>query len=100
MTYFMCSYKTDSFYHQNETPSIGMVCMFSLKNPSYPEYVCVAPCGVMCIDINPSHPHMIVAGLVSGNVAVYNLQKRTNQPCHVSTAREGKHTDIVWQVSG
>ena len=44
------SFLPDNFYEQSEP---GMVCVFSLKNPSYPEFLCKAPCGVMCIDVNP-----------------------------------------------
>ena len=90
---------SDNFYEQdNETQ--GVVCVFSLKNPAYPEYLCTAPCGVLCVDIHPQHPHMLVAGLSNGNVAVYNLQKKTEgSPNYVSTARNGKHQDAVGQVS-
>ena len=31
-------------------------------------------------------------------VSVYNLQKNPNKPSYFSTARNGKHQDIVWQV--
>ena len=72
--------------------------LFSLKNPTYPEYVCNAPGEVMCVDIHPKHPHIIVVGLVRGNVAVYNLQSKENNPSHISTNRNGKHKDIVWKV--
>ena len=51
------------------------------------------------MDIHPHHPHMLVAGLSTGNVAVYNLQKNTEGlPSYSSTARNGKHQDAVWQV--
>ena len=40
----------DNFYEQTEP---GVVCVFSLKNPSYPEFLCQAPCGVMCLDFHP-----------------------------------------------
>ena len=72
--------------------------MFTLKNPVYPEYTCIAPSGVMCIDFHPRRQHMIVAGLVCGNVAVFNLQLDTQTPSHISSPKNGKHTDIVWQV--
>ena len=93
-----------------------MVCVFSLKNPSYPEFLCHAPCGVMCLDFHPEvrlylcvyehnrnnvtsqHPHMLVVGLYDGNIAVYNLQKNTGTPSYQSDAKNGKHRDIVWQV--
>ena len=89
---------TDNFAHQDDN-SYGIVSLFSLKNPSYPEYICIAPCQVMCVDIHPSHPHMILAGLVRGHVAVYNLQIKSQYPSHISTTLNGKHRDIVWQVS-
>jgi hypothetical protein len=31
----------------------GVVCVFSLKNPSYPEYLCQAGSGVTAVDIHP-----------------------------------------------
>ena len=86
---------SDNFYEQSEP---GVVCVFSLKNPSYPEFLCHAPCGVMCLDFHPEHPHMLVVGLYDGNIAVYNLQKNTGSPSYQSDAKNGKHRDIVWQV--
>ena len=54
------------------------VCVFSLKNPSFPEYLCAANSGVMCVDIHSKHPHMLAAGLADGTVAVYNMQEILN----------------------
>ena len=45
----------DNFYEQTEP---GVVCVFSLKNPSYPEFLCHAPCGVMCLDFHPEVTHL------------------------------------------
>ena len=88
---------SDDFYDQHGN-SYGMIATFTLKNPVCPEYMCVAPSGIMCIDFHPRRPHMIAAGLVCGNVAVYNLQNKTHKPCYVSSCKSGKHADIVWQV--
>ena len=53
----------------------------------------------MSCDIHPHHPHMLVCGLYDGSVAVYNLQQRMNgAPNYMSSATNGKHTDVVWQV--
>ena len=84
-----------SFYSQLD---VGYVCVFSLKNPSYPEFICKASSGVISFDIHPNHPHMIVVGLYNGNVAVYNLHMDTSSPCYSSSAACGKHQDLVWQV--
>jgi dynein intermediate chain 1 len=43
---------------------------------------------------------MLAVGMADGNVAVYNLQKNTSKPTYISTAKNGKHQDMVWQVSG
>ena len=58
----------DNFYEQ-ESGENGCVCVFSLKNPSYPEYLCQAQSGVICVDIHSEHPHMLAAGLADGNVS-------------------------------
>ena len=65
----------DNFYEQDSGEE-SVVCVYSLKNPSYPEYLCKAHCGVMCVDIHPKHPHMLAVGLADGSVAVFNLQVR------------------------
>ena len=76
----------------------GIICVFSLKNSSHPEYIFHAPCRIMSVDFHPNHPHMIVAGLSDGNVEVYNLQKKGDKQAYTSSGQR-KHKDIVWQVS-
>lgn len=34
----------------------GMLLFYTLKNPSYPEYVYSTESGVMCIDFHPDYP--------------------------------------------
>ena len=45
-----------SFYNNLQ---VGYVCIYSLKNPSYPEYICRASSGIISFDIHPSHPNMV-----------------------------------------
>jgi len=75
-----------------------MICFYSLKNPSFPEYIFQTERGVMCLDIHASHSNLIVVGFYDGTVGVYNLQDRSGKPIHFSTAKNGKHTDPVWEV--
>ncbi len=93
ITYSNSFLSQDNFYDDKSRPSF--VCVFSLKNPSYPEFLCRAHCGVMCVDVHPRHPHMLAAGMSDGSVAVYNLQGGGGagaiEPAYVSTARNGKH---------
>ena len=43
-------------------PSVGYLCLYSLKNPSFPEWLCSTVSGVMTVDLHPNHPHMVVCG--------------------------------------
>ena len=92
---FAVSFGSFDFYNQ---PSVGYLCLFSLKNPSFPEYVCNASSGVMCHDVHPNYAHIVVVGLYDGNVAVYNLKSESSSPSYMSSAQGGKHRDVVWQV--
>ena len=93
---FAVTYGSYDFYKKTKK---GFLCLFSLKNPSYPEYICSSSADILCCDIHPNYPGMIVVGLSDGNVAVYNMISSTNEPCYQSTAATGKHGDPVWQVS-
>ncbi|CAI7994794.1 Dynein intermediate chain 1, axonemal [Geodia barretti] len=86
-------------YDFNNQSGGGIICLHSLKNPSFPEFIFSTGCGVMCLDIHPEHPHLLAAGLYDGTVAVYNLiLTERDQPVFRSTVDTGKHTDPVWQV--
>ena len=78
--------------------SEGAMCLFTLKNPSFPEYVCLTETGVMCVDIHPVHPFLICIGKYDGNVAVYNVQSPEKVPQYESNSVTNKHCGTVWQV--
>jgi dynein intermediate chain 1 len=80
------------------TQKEGLICFYSLKNPSFPEYIYTVHSGVMCLDIHPQHSSLAVAGLYDGSVVVFNLQEKQKLPVFRSTAKTGKHSDPVWQV--
>ena len=92
---FGVSYGSFDFYQKCQE---SMLCLFSLKNPSYPEYTCKAHCGIMCLDIHDKYPHMVAVGLYDGNIAVYNFASKCEDPMYVSNAAHGKHADPVWQI--
>ncbi|XP_058301465.1 dynein axonemal intermediate chain 1 isoform X1 [Hylobates moloch] len=78
--------------------SRGMLLLYSLKNPSFPEYMFSSDSGIMCLDIHVDHPYLVAVGHYDGNVAIYNLKKPHSQPSFRSSAKSGKHSDPVWQV--
>lgn len=77
----------------------GVLLIYTLKNPSYPEFIYNTPSGVMCLDIHPKKAFLICVGFYDGNVGVFNiLEKTRTTPTFMSTAKSGKHTDPVWCV--
>ncbi|KAL7985714.1 hypothetical protein Chor_013646 [Crotalus horridus] len=78
--------------------SRGMLLLYTLKNPSFPEYAFPSESGIMCLDIHVDYPYLIAVGFYDGNVAIYNLKKPSaTQPGYKSSSMSGKHTDPVWQ---
>lgn len=53
----------------------------------------------MSLDFHTDYPNLIAAGFYDGSVAVYNMAEATQSPKYISSAKNGKHTDPVWQVS-
>nr|CAD7404017.1 unnamed protein product [Timema cristinae] len=76
----------------------GAVCLFTLKNPSFPEYICTTDSGVVCVDIHPKYPYLMVIGKYDGNVAVYDVHLPTREPQYESNSVSNKHGGIVWEV--
>ncbi|XP_033822328.1 dynein axonemal intermediate chain 1-like [Periophthalmus magnuspinnatus] len=76
----------------------GLLLFYSLKNPSYPEYIYFTWSGVLCVDVHEQRTHLAAAGFYDGSVAVFNLHVKGQAPLYKSTFRSGKHTDPVWQV--
>ena len=82
MALLVCS---DDFIKQTN----GMIMIYSLKNPSYPEFIYSTESGVMCLDIHPKHPHLLAVGFYDGSVGVFNVTDRSPTPLYHSTAKTG-----------
>ncbi|KAF5304719.1 hypothetical protein FQA39_LY09496 [Lamprigera yunnana] len=86
-------------YHDFMRPlKSGAILFFTIKNPSYPEYICMTESAVMCIDIHKKYPYMVAVGLFDGNVMVYNIQATYKEPAYQSNSVTQKHNDIVWEI--
>mmetsp|Transcript_22365 Transcript_22365/g.26943 ORF Transcript_22365/g.26943 Transcript_22365/m.26943 type:complete len:668 (+) Transcript_22365:178-2181(+) len=79
--------------------SSGLICCYSLKNPSHPEYTFTTESGVMCLDFHPQFSSLLAVGLYDGTVMVFDVRNKVNRPIFASSVKTGKHTDPVWQVS-
>ncbi len=78
----------------------GAICIFTLKNPSHPEYYFETPSDAMCLEFHPQYPALLAVGLYNGTVMVYDIRIKgaKNNPIYQSTVRTKKHTDPVWEV--
>lgn len=81
----------------------GLICAFTLKNSTHPEYIIHTPAPVQCIDWNQQHPSLLVCGMIDGTVAVYDiryakLSATKSSLLYLSDSPKAKHTDCVWQV--
>jgi len=91
---FAVAYGSYDFMRQGS----GMVCCFSLKNTSFPEYQFNTDSGVMCLDFHQHHQSLLAVGCYDGTVMVFDVRNKVNRPIYSSSIRTGKHTDPVWQV--
>lgn len=90
---FAVAYGSYDFLKQ----TTGLICCFTIKNPTWPEYSFTTDAGVMCIDFHPNAPALIAVGCYDGTVMVFDIRLKTNnKPIYQSTVRTAKHTDPVW----
>lgn len=84
----------DDFLKQSK----GVILLYSLKNPSYPEIIYTTDSGVMSLDFHSDYPHLLAVGFYDGTVGIFNTADKVTTPKYMSSAKNGKHTDPVWQV--
>ena len=90
---FAVAYGSYDFLKQ----TTGLICCFTIKNPTWPEYTYTTESGVMSIDFHPSSPALLAVGCYDGTVMVFDIRlKSNNKPIYQSTVRTSKHTDPVW----
>lgn len=78
--------------------SSGLICIFSLKNPSHPEFTFHTESGVMSVHFHPEFANLLAVGCYDGSVMVFDVRKPSPEPIYSANVRTGKHNDPVWQV--
>nr|XP_053654640.1 dynein axonemal intermediate chain 1-like [Cherax quadricarinatus] len=76
----------------------GMVCLFTLKNPSTPERTFRSQCGVTCVHFHPKYGSMVGAGWSDGTVVVYDVSSLQSPLTIYSSPVNGKHLLPVTRV--
>ncbi|KAB5584313.1 hypothetical protein PHYPO_G00105990 [Pangasianodon hypophthalmus] len=76
----------------------GLVCIWSLKNPTWPERIFSCKTSVTSLDFSASNPSQLAVGLYDGTIAIYNVQSTNATLVCDSRDCAQKHTAPVWQV--
>ncbi|KAE8291421.1 WD repeat-containing protein 78 [Larimichthys crocea] len=81
----------------NQEP--GLVCCWSLKNPTWPERIIRCGSAVTSLDFSFNNPSQLAVGMKDGSIAIYNMQSQDNKQCVVSSSEcPNKHQGPVWQL--
>ncbi|XP_014281756.1 dynein intermediate chain 2, ciliary [Halyomorpha halys] len=80
-----------------ENDDLGVLSVFTLKNPSFPEFVKHFDSGALCLDFHPRKCYYVCVGLQDGSVVVHNMQTPNCETQYRSTV-EHNHRSQVWSV--
>ncbi|KAL0820400.1 hypothetical protein ABMA28_006283 [Loxostege sticticalis] len=93
---FAVAYGSLDFTNQQKE---GCLCLYSIKNPAYPEYAVITESPIICLDVYKETPYLICVGRYDGNVCVYNAQLTLEGSYqYKSDSVRDKHSNIVWEV--
>jgi len=70
-------------------PTSGLICIFSLNNPSFPEYVFATDAGATAVDFHPEHANLLAVGCYDGKVLVFDVTLKQQRPIYASTVETG-----------
>ena len=77
----------------------GLVCLWSLKNPMWPQIVIPSASGATSLDWSNRYPNMLAVGYYDGSIVVYDVSGMEGaQVLLDSNQLAAKHTDAVWGI--
>ncbi|XP_052743911.1 dynein intermediate chain 2, ciliary [Bicyclus anynana] len=93
---FAVAYGSLDFTQQQKE---GCLCLYSIKNPAFPEYSVITDSPIICLDVYKETPYLICIGRYDGNVCVYNAQLTLESSYqYKSDSVRDKHSNIVWEI--
>uniref|UniRef100_A0A7S3NQ65 Dynein axonemal intermediate chain 4 n=1 Tax=Aureoumbra lagunensis TaxID=44058 RepID=A0A7S3NQ65_9STRA len=75
-------------------PEAGLVLLWSLRNPEYPERKFMLSHGCTALHFSKRSPHLLAVGTRDGSVRIFDARRTNQEPLLESK----KHTDPIWQV--
>ncbi|XP_018517753.1 dynein axonemal intermediate chain 4 [Lates calcarifer] len=83
----------------SSTQRAGLVCCWSLKNPTWPERVFHCDSAVTSLDFSANNPSQLAVGMHDGSIAIYNVHSQDNKSPVISSSEcPNKHLGPVWQL--
>ena len=78
----------------------GLIAVWSLRNPEYPEHIIKCKTGVTSMDFSSVHFNLLAVGMYDGAVSIYDLHSKrvSMKPIIESGHTSGKHSDPVWRT--
>ena len=76
----------------------GLVCIWSLKNPMWPQLVIPSAAGATSLDWSNRYPNLLAVGHYDGSIIVYDITADGAVALLDSTQLPTKHTDAVWDI--
>jgi len=59
-----------------------LICLYSLKNTTHPEYSFTTEAGVMTLDFHPKSAALLAVGLYDGTVLVFDVRNKHKKPIY------------------
>uniref|UniRef100_A0A8C1W7J6 Dynein axonemal intermediate chain 4 n=1 Tax=Cyprinus carpio TaxID=7962 RepID=A0A8C1W7J6_CYPCA len=76
----------------------GLVCCWSLKNPTWPDRIFHCESGVTALDFSACNANQLAVGMYDGTIAIYNVQTTEQTPIIDSSDCANMHACPVWQL--
>ncbi|XP_022059983.1 dynein axonemal intermediate chain 4 isoform X2 [Acanthochromis polyacanthus] len=76
----------------------GLVCCWSIKNPTWPERFIRCDSAVTCLDFSVNSPGQLAVGMHDGTIAIYNVHSRDKSRVISSHECPKKHLGPVCQL--
>ncbi|XP_066521592.1 dynein axonemal intermediate chain 4 [Hoplias malabaricus] len=76
----------------------GLVCCWSLKNPTWPDRIFDCESGVTALDFSSFNASFLAVGMHDGNIVIHNVQSKEKTPMIDSSDCTQTHMGPVWQL--
>ncbi|KAJ3072554.1 WD repeat-containing protein 78 [Podochytrium sp. JEL0797] len=80
------------------SPHMGMLLVWSLKNPEWPERIYKSTQAITSVDFSRYTPNLLAAGFSDGKIAIYDVREKADAPVLDNSHIPGKHRDPVWEL--